>query len=72
MKKVTLGALLFATILGSGSLSAKASSRSSDNTADFSVDFTDCVESIGVTLVPTEKARAKVPSQFVLAGEGSL
>ena len=36
----------------------------------FAVDFSDCVESIGVTLVPTASARAHVPSQFILAGEG--
>src|SRR5215471_4421350 len=40
----------------------------SDN--NFAVDFTDCVESIGVTLVPTKRARAYVPAQFILAGEG--
>jgi len=38
--------------------------------ADVSVDFRDCVESIGVTLVPTDQARASVPPGFVLAGEG--
>jgi hypothetical protein len=39
--------------------------------ADVSVDFRDCVESIGVTLVSTDEARASVPPGFVLAGEGS-
>jgi len=34
------------------------------------VAFTDCVESIGVTLVPTAGVRALVPHSFVLAGEG--
>jgi hypothetical protein len=38
--------------------------------ADVSVDFRDCVESIGVTLVSTDEARASVPPGFVLAGEG--
>jgi len=37
---------------------------------DFAVDFTDCVESIGVALVPTTSARVYVPHQFILAGEG--
>ena len=37
---------------------------------NFGVEFGDCVESIGVTLVPTASARAYVPNQFVLAGEG--
>jgi hypothetical protein len=36
----------------------------------FAVDFTNCLESIGVTLVPTERARAYVPAPFILAGEG--
>ena len=36
----------------------------------FGVDFTDCVESIGVTLVSTAGARLYVPHQFILAGEG--
>lgn len=37
---------------------------------DITVDFLDCVESIGVGLVPTERARALVPAEFHLAGEG--
>jgi hypothetical protein len=37
---------------------------------DFTVDFTDCVESIGVTLVSTSIARMYVPNQFILVGEG--
>ena len=41
-----------------------------DHSANFSVEFTDCVESIGVTLVPTASARVYVPHQFILAGEG--
>jgi hypothetical protein len=34
------------------------------------VEFTNCIESIGVTLVATESARAHVPAAFVLAGDG--
>ena len=34
------------------------------------VEFTDCIESIGVGLVATEAARALVPARFTLAGEG--
>lgn len=37
----------------------------------FSVDFHDCIESIGVTLVPTDQARSSIPAGFVLAGEGT-
>lgn len=49
---------------------AQADSGSPDGSADFSVEFSDCVESIGVTLVSTEKARAYVPAGFILVGEG--
>jgi hypothetical protein len=43
---------------------------SPDGSANFPVEFTDCVESIGVTLVSTALARAYVPAQFILVGEG--
>jgi len=36
----------------------------------FSVDFSDCIESIGVGLVSTDAARQYVPPEFILAGEG--
>jgi hypothetical protein len=35
-----------------------------------SVEFTNCVETIGIALVPTASARAHVPAPFVLAGVG--
>lgn len=35
------------------------------------VSFTGCVESVGVGLAPTDYARTLVPSDIVLAGEGS-
>jgi hypothetical protein len=38
--------------------------------AGFGVEFTNCVESIGVGLIPTEQARALVPSEFLLVGDG--
>ncbi len=37
----------------------------------FNVQFSDVVETIGIDLVPTEEARAFVPEEYVLAGEGS-
>ena len=49
---------------------SQADSMSPDGSADFPVEFTDCVESIGVTLVSTDLARAYVPAQFILVGEG--
>jgi hypothetical protein len=42
-----------------------------DGSANFAVEFTNCVESIGVTLVPTDKARALVPPEFHLVGEAA-
>jgi hypothetical protein len=35
----------------------------------FDVDFEDCIESIGVGLVPTTNARALTPAQYILVGE---
>ena len=37
----------------------------------FDVDFSNCIESIGVGLLPTEKVRTLVPAEFLLAGEGA-
>ena len=37
---------------------------------NFAVEFSNCVESIGVTLVSTEEARPLVPSEFHLVGDG--
>lgn len=42
-----------------------------DQSTSFGVEFTNCVESIGVTLVATDKARALVPSDFHVVGEGA-
>jgi hypothetical protein len=39
--------------------------------ADFDVSFTDCVESIGVTLSSTELVDPLVPAEFVVAGTGT-
>jgi hypothetical protein len=36
---------------------------------DFTVEFEDCVESIGVGLVPTQAARARTPAEYILVGE---
>ena len=49
---------------------AQSAAGAPDSSANFPVEFTDCVESIGVTLVPTASARVYVPHQFILAGEG--
>ena len=36
----------------------------------FAVEFTDCVESIGVGLIPTQQVQPLVPAEFHLVGEG--
>src|SRR5215510_6546532 len=41
-----------------------------DDQQDFNVEFTNCVESIGVGLVPTEVVQPLVPAGFHLVGEG--
>ena len=62
MKKVALFLLAPALVLVSHRADA----------AEFAVDFTNCIESIGVGLVATAPARAAVPAGFVLAGESDL
>ncbi|PYS68260.1 MAG: hypothetical protein DMF69_20725, partial [Acidobacteria bacterium] len=41
-----------------------------DQPTSFAVEFNDCVESIGVTLVSTASVRVYVPHQFIVTGEG--
>jgi hypothetical protein len=38
---------------------------------DLAVSFEDCVESIGVTLAPTEAVREHVPESYLLPGDGA-
>ena len=66
-----LGLILVVVTLGLNAERAQAVGlATSRGTDSFAVDFVDCVESIGVTLVPTASARAYVPDQFILAGDG--
>ena len=62
-------AVFTAIILCSGYANAKTLNLD-HQPRDFGVEFSNCVESIGVTLVPTASARVYVPHQFILAGEG--
>jgi hypothetical protein len=64
---ICLAALMAATTVGSG---IRGQYQQASNSSAFAVEFTGCVESIGVTLVPTASARAYVPAPFILAGEG--
>lgn len=65
---IGFAALMIATTCGSGIRAQEQ--QSLNQSLGFAVEFTDCVESIGVTLVPTASARAYVPQSFILAGEG--
>jgi hypothetical protein len=67
---LTIGLAALMTVTICGNAIHAQDQRSSIQPSDFGVEFTDCVESIGVTLVPTASARAYVPEGFVLAGEG--
>jgi hypothetical protein len=66
---VALAALLVMTLARPAR--AESASGSLDGSANFPVELTDCVESIGVTLVSTERARALVPPEFHLVGEAA-
>ena len=60
-------------LLSVGLVSAKQVARERVQTnriQNFSVNFSDCVESIGVGLVSTDGVRQYVPPEFILAGEG--
>lgn len=65
---IALAALMTAATVGSG-IRAQDQQTFRDS-SNFDVEFSECVESIGVTLVPTASARAYVPEPFILAGEG--
>jgi len=65
---VGLATLMMVTI---GAISIRAQQGQALNqSSNFDATFSDCVESIGVTLVPTASVRALVPQSFTLAGEG--
>src|SRR5262249_5494568 len=66
-KRIILTILLF---LGS-LLVADYRSHAEAQTAGFEVQFSDCIETIGVGLVTTDLARALVPPDFILVGEGT-
>jgi len=65
---IALVALMTGTTVGRGV--HVQDQQSFNDSSNFDVEFTDCVESIGVTLVSTASARAYVPEPFILAGEG--
>lgn len=56
-------------LIGSAVAGPSARARAHDGEG-FAVEFTDCVESIGVGLIPTAEAQALVPAEFHVVGEG--
>lgn len=62
--------LALAVFLTGHGLSDPAAKLIAAPSADLVVEFRDCVESIGITLVSSERARQLVPAGFQLAGEG--
>ena len=70
--KVVLSVALTALMMTVGTVSnTRALTQTPRNaSSSFDVTFTDCLESIGVTLVPTASVRGLVPQSFILAGEG--
>lgn len=67
--------MVFALVLGlvaaaAGSL-ALAQHSGQGVSPSFSVEFSDCIETIGVGLVPTAAAQALVPPEFHVVGEGT-
>src|SRR5262245_12777737 len=62
--RLWMAATVVAASVSLSGFRARAHERSLD------VQFPDCIESIGVGLVPLAKARALVPAPFVLVGEG--
>lgn len=63
--------LTMVTATISGTLIASFAVAQSDRRQGFDVEFSDCIESIGVGLLPTEQVRSLVPTEFLLASQGA-
>jgi len=59
------------TVATEGAESSAVSSSAQAVRVPIAVDFSDCVESIGVEVAPTATVRAQVPAEFTLAGEAA-
>ena len=68
--KLVISSLSIALFLAGSVVTALSARASADNCEPFMVEFTNCVESIGVGLVPTEQVQSLVPAEFHLVGEG--
>ncbi len=58
-------------VIGLAAAGVEANASKAEPPSGLTVEFSDCIESIGVALVATDSARALVPSGFVLTGEGT-
>ena len=66
----TISCLAIALILIGSAVAGPSAPARADADEAFAVEFTNCVESIGVGLIPTAQAQALVPAEFHLVGEG--
>jgi len=66
----TISCLAIALFLIGSAVAGPSAPVCPDVDEAFAVEFTNCVESIGVGLIPTAQAQALLPAEFHLAGEG--
>lgn len=70
MRRQALCATLLLLVLSIGLTAGPAEQAAANDSTHFTVQFRDCVETIGVGLVLTELALTLVPPEFHLVGEG--
>lgn len=68
-----LSMLIIATFLGASALHSNTALAvpAISGATEFALEFSNCVESIGVTLVSTERARSLIPPDFHLVGDAA-
>jgi hypothetical protein len=66
-RAIVIAAVIGATVMAGNT---RTQAQASFSRSYFAVEFSDCVESIGVTLAATAGVRPYVPSPFVVVGEG--
>ena len=71
-RAIVIGAVIGAAVMAGNTRTQASATQASFSLSHFAVEFSDCVESIGVTLAATEGVRPYVPSPFVVVGEGQL
>ncbi len=66
----TISCLAIALFLIGSAVAGPSAQARADHGETFAVEFSDCVESISVGLIPTAQAQALVPAEFHPVGEG--